>query len=179
MHWRTFIEDLTSRGLRGIELATSDDHPGLRKALQAVLPSVKWQRCLFHLSQNATAYAPSQKLKKEIAGAVRDIYQAMGKEEAIERLRRTVEHFKDKAAKFCNWLEENFIEGLTFFDFPESHWKRIRTVNIIERINQEQKRRTKAVRLFPNVESCERLVVTIAMRIHEEWAVGNRYVTMD
>lgn len=179
VHWRTFLEDLTSRGLHGIELATSDDHPGLRKALQAVLPSVKWQRCLFHLSQNATAYAPSKKLKKEIAGAVRDIYQAMDKEEALERLKRTVERFKDKAAKFCDWLEENFIEGLTFFDFPESHWKRIRTVNIIERINQEQKRRTKAVRLFPNVESCERLVVTIAMRIHEEWAVGNRYVTMD
>lgn len=179
VHWRTFLEDLTSRGLHGIELATSDDHPGLRKALQAVLPSIKWQRCLFHLSQNATAYAPSKKLKKEIAGAVRDIYQAMDKEEALERLKRTVERFKDQAAKFCDWLEENFIEGLTFFDFPESHWKRIRTVNIIERINQEQKRRTKAVRLFPNVESCERLVVTIAMRIHEEWAVGNRYVTMD
>jgi len=179
VHWRTFLEDLTTRGLHGIELATSDDHPGLRKALQAVLPSVKWQRCLFHLSQNATAYAPSKKLKKEIAGAVRDIYQAMDKEEALERLKRTVERFKDKAAKFCDWLEENFIEGLTFFDFPESHWKRIRTVNIIERINQEQKRRTKAVRLFPNVESCERLVVTIAMRIHEEWAVGNRYVTMN
>ena len=131
VHWRAFLEDLTSRGLCGIELATSDDHPGLRKALQAVLPSVKWQRCLFHLSQNATAYAPSKRLKKEIAGAVRDIYQAMDKEEALERLKRTVERFKDKAAKFCDWLEENFIEGLTFFDFPESHWKRIRTVNII------------------------------------------------
>ena len=179
VHWRTFLEDLTSRGLCGMELITSDDHSGLRNALQAVLPSVKWQRCLFHLSQNATAYAPSKKLKKEIAGAVKDIYQAMDKEEALERIKRAVERFKDKAAKFSDWLEENFIEGLTFFDFPESHWKRIRTVHVVERINQEQKRRTRAVRLFPNVESCERLVVTIAMRIHEEWAVGNRYVTMD
>jgi len=179
VHWRTFLEALTSRGLCGVELITSDDHSGLRNALKAVLPSVKWQRCLFHLSQNATAYASGKKLKKEIAGAVRDIYQAMDKEEALERIKRTVERFKDKAAKFCDWLEENFIEGLTFFDFPESHWKRIRTVNVVERINQEQKRRTKAVRLFPNVESCERLVVTIAMRIHEEWAVASRYVTMD
>ncbi|MEM7175498.1 MAG: IS256 family transposase, partial [Chlamydiota bacterium] len=82
VHWRTFLEDLTSRGLCGVKLITSDDHSGLRKALQAVFPSVKWQRCLFHLSQNAMAYAPSKGLKKEIAGAVRDIYQAMDKEEA-------------------------------------------------------------------------------------------------
>ena len=179
VHWRTFLEDLTSRGLSGIKLITSDDHSGLRSALQAVLPSVKWQRCLFHLAQNAQAYAPSKELKKEIAGAVRDIYQAMDKQEAMERLKRTVDRFKGKAEKFCDWLEENFMEGLTFFDFPKSHRKKIRTVNVIERINQEQKRRTKAVRLFPNVASCERLVVTIAMRIHEEWAVGNRYLTMD
>lgn len=124
-------------------------------------------------------YAPNKELKKEIAGSVRSIYQAMDKKEAMERLKRMADRFKDKAEKFCDWLEENLIEGLTFFDFPESHWKRIRTVNVVERINQEQKRRTKAVRLFPNIESCERLVVTIAMRIHEEWAVGNRYLTVD
>lgn len=179
VHWRTFLEDLTSRGLCGIKLVTSDDHAGLRRALQAVLPSVKWQRCLFHLAQNGMAYAPNKEVKKEIARAVRDIYQAMDKKEAMERLKRTAHHFKDKAEKFCDWLEENLIEGLTFFDFPESHWKRIRTVNVVERINQEQKRRTKAVRLFPNIESCERLVVTIAIRIHEEWGVGSRYLTMD
>ena len=179
VHWRTFLEDLQRRGLCGIELITSDDHSGLRKALRAVLPSVKWQRCLFHLAQNAMAYGSSKALKKEIAQAVRDIYQAMNKEETIERLKKVVDRFKCKAEKFCDWLEENLIEGLTFFDFPEGHWKRIRTVNVIERINQEQKRRTKTVRLFPNVQSCERLVVTIAIRIHEEWAVGTRYLTME
>ena len=162
-----------------LELITSDDHQGLRKARQAMLPSVKWQRCLFHLAQNAMAYAPSKAMKKEIAEAMRGIYQAVDKEEANERQNRVVERFKGRAEKFCDWLEENFIEGLTFFDFPSNHAKRIRTVNIVERINQEQKRRTKAVRLFPNIESCERLVVTIAMRIHEEWSVGNRYLTMD
>lgn len=179
VHWRVFLEDLQSRGLCGVELITSDDHSGLKNALQAVLPSVKWQRCLFHLSQNAMAYTSSKELKKEIARAVRDIYQATNKEDAMERLKRVVDRLKGKAEKFCDWLEENFIEGLTFFDFPEGHRKRIRTVNIVERINQEQKRRTKAVRLFPNVESCERLVVTIAIRIHEEWAVGNRYLPID
>ena len=179
VHWRTFLEDLLNRGLYGVELITSDDHQGLRKARQAMLPSVKWQRCLFHLAQNAMAYAPSKAMKKEIAEAMRGIYQAVDKEEANERQNRVVERFKGRAEKFCDWLEENFIEGLTFFDFPSNHAKRIRTVNIVERINQEQKRRTKAVRLFPNIESCERLVVTIAMRIHEEWSVGNRYLTMD
>jgi putative transposase len=100
---------------------------------------------------------------------VREIYQAVDKEEAERRLHKVVERYKDKARKFCDWLEENFIEGLTFFDFPKEHWKKIRTNNVVERFNQEQKRRTRTVRLFPIIESCERLVITIAMRIHEEW----------
>ncbi len=178
VHWRALLEDLIKRGLHGVELVISDSHSGLRAALQAVLPSVRWQRCMFHLAQNAGAYAPNRNMRKEIYQSVREIYQAADKEEAEMRLRKIVERFKDKAQTFCNWLEEHFIEGLTFYDFPKEHWRKIRTVNVVERINQEQKRRTRVVRLFPSVESCERLVITLAMRIHEDWGSGEKYLTM-
>jgi putative transposase len=178
VHWRNFLEDLIKRGMHGIELTISDAHKGLREALKAIFPSVKWQRCLFHLSQNASAYAPVANMRKEVCGAVREIYQALDRQEAEMRLKKVVERFKNKASRFCDWLEEHFVEGLTFFDFPKEHWKKIRTVNVVERINQEEKRRTRIARLFPSVESCERLVVMIAMGIHEEWATGKKYMTL-
>jgi len=179
VHWRGFLEDLIKRGLHGTKLVISDSHKGLRAALNAVFPSVRWQRCLFHLAQNACAYAPNKSMRSEISKAVREVYQALDRKEAETRLRSVVEKHKDKAKGFCEWLEEHFIEGLTFYEFPKEHWKKIRTVNVVERINQEQKRRTRVARLFPSIKSCERLVVTIAMRIHEEWGSGKKYLTMN
>lgn len=176
VHWRAFLENLIKRGMRGLKLVISDDHAGLRAALRSTLPSVQWQRCLFHLAQNASSYAPIANMRGDLCQAVKEIYQATDMEEAKSRLKRTVEKYKEKAERFCDWLEEHFIEGLAFFQSPKEHWKKIRTVNVVERLNQEQKRRTRVARLFPSVESCERLVVTIAMRIHEEWATGKRYL---
>ncbi len=178
VHWRGFLEGLIRRGMRGLELLISDDHAGLRSALRSTLPAVKWQRCLFHLAQNAGSHVPMASMRKEASAAVREIYQAIDKNEAEQRMQKVIERYKEKASKFCDWLEENFIEGLTFFDFPKEHWKNIRTNNLIERLNQEQKRRTRTVRLFPSAASCERLVIAIAMRIHEEWSTSNRYLTM-
>lgn len=176
VHWRAFLENLIKRGMRGLKLVISDDHAGLKAALRATLPSIRWQRCLFHLAQNASSYAPSASMRGDLCQAVKEIYQATDMEEAKSRLKRTVEKYKEKAERFCDWLEEHFIEGLAFFQSPKEHWKKIRTVNVVERLNQEQKRRTRVARLFPSVESCERLVVTIAMRIHEEWATSKRYL---
>ena len=176
VHWRTFLEDLVRRGMRGLKLVVSDDHAGLRAALRATLPSVQWQRCLFHLAQNASSYAPSASMRGDLCQAVKEIYQATDAEEATSRLKRMVEKYKGKADRFCDWLEEHFIEGLAFFQSPKQHWKKIRTVNVVERLNEEQRRRTRVARLFPSVESCERLVVTIAMRTHEEWATGKKYL---
>lgn len=176
IHWRNFIEGLCKRGMKGLRLIISDDHPGLRNALKATLPAIKWQRCLFHLAQNAGAHVPSVNMKKEASAAVREIYQAIDKDEAKSRMKKIVDSYQLKAPKFCEWLEEHFVEGLTFFDFPKEHWSKIRTNNLLERMNQEQKRRTTVARLFPSIESCERLVITIAMRIHEEWATKEKYI---
>jgi putative transposase len=148
--WRKFIEDLLCRGLKGIQLIVSDDHKGLKAALKSSLPSVPWQRCIFHLCQNAQHYAPSVSMRGEIAQAVKDIYQAIDLNEASRRMGETVERFEGKAKKFCDWLENNFEEGLAFYKFPRSMWRKIRTVNRVESLNKEVRRRTNVVRVFPN-----------------------------
>lgn len=178
VHWRHFMEGLIQRGLCGVELVISDSHKGLQNALKAVFPSVKWQRCLFHLAQNAAAQAPSASMREITCAAVKEIYLAVDKTEAEVRMRKIVNEYQDKAHKFCNWLEEHFVEGLTFYDFPKDHWVKIRTSNVLERVNLEQRRRTRVVGLFPSISSCERLVTTIAMQIHEEWAVNGKYLSM-
>ena len=179
VHWRTFLEDLISRGLRGVILIITDDHPGLKKARQAVLPGISWQRCIFHMAQNAMNYAPKEGMRKEIAQSVRDIYQALSREEAQNRLKAAISEYEEKAPRFSEWLEDNFEEGLTFYKFPKDHWKKIRTNNPAERLNQEFKRRTRVVRLFPSIASCERLIGAIAMEIHEDWASGKYYMSME
>jgi putative transposase len=179
IHWRKFLEDLLSRGLKGIHLIISDDHPGLKKARKAVLPGTPWQRCLFHMAQNAIHYSPSHAMRKEVSQSVRDIYQSPSAKIAKERLKATVLEYEEKASKFSEWLEENFEEGLSFYKFPKDHWKKIRTNNPAERLNQEFKRRTRVARLFPNIKSCERLITAVAVEIHEEWVSGKRYMSME
>ena len=131
------------------------------------------------MTQNAVHYAPSHPMRKEIAQSVRDIYQALSASEAKERLKLTVLKYEKKAARFSQWLEENFEEGLTFFEFPRDLWRKIRTNNTSERLNQEFRRRTRVARLFPNIESCERLITAIAVEIHEDWVSGKRYILME
>jgi transposase-like protein len=179
VHWRKFIEDMLARGLKGIKLVVSDDHKGLKAALRSTLPSVPWQRCIFHLCQNAQHYSPSIAMRGEIAQAVKDIYQSVGLNEARNRMRETVERYKGKAAKFCDWLEDNFEEGLAFFRFPRRMWKQIRTVNMVESLNKEVRRRTNVVRVFPNENSCLRLISAVLMDKHEDWVSGKVYLRVE
>lgn len=179
VHWRTFLGDLLHRGLKGVELIISDDHSGLKAAIRAVLPSVPWQRCTFHLSQNAQHYAPTMQMRGEIAQSMREIYQARNRQEAEDRLKEGLKKYEKKAPKFCSWLEENGHEGMSFYACPQSHWKKVRTVNVVERLNEEVKRRTRVARLFPNEASCERLVTAVVAEIHEDWISGKKYMTFE
>lgn len=178
VHWRAFFEGLQNRGLLGVQLFISDDHAGLRAARRAVFPSVKWQRCQFHMAQNAQAYAPKEPMKKEIGEAVRRIFHSYDYATAQEEKRKCVEKYKTSAPEFVKWLENNIEEGLTCFSFPESHRKKIRTVNGLERLNKEIRRRTRVATLFPNVASCERLITAVLQGVHEEWITGKRYLDM-
>ena len=178
VHWRGFFESLQKRGLAGVKLITSDDHAGLRAAMKAVFPATPWQRCQFHMSQNAQSYSPKKHMRAEIAEAMRSIFNSPSIETANLMIKSTIENYSKRAPEFANWLESNIREGLTCFQFPKKHQKRIRTSNGIERVNREVKRRTRVAVLFPNKESALRLVTGVLMEIHEEWITGKQYLDM-
>lgn len=170
VHWRKFLKDLQERGLHGVQLITSDDHPGLGAARQATFPSIPWQRCQFHLQQNAAQYIPRQEMKASVAAEIRCIFDAPDRSEAERLLDKVIKSYEKSAPKLAGWLMEAIPEGLTVFAFPKNHRRRIRTSNIVERLNQEIRRRTKVARLFPNEASCLRLVSAVLMECSEDWA---------
>lgn len=179
VHWRNFIEGMLSRGLKGVRLIVSDDHKGLKAALRSCLPSAPWQRCIFHLCQNAQHYSPSLGMRGEIAQAIKDIYQAIDLDEAKRRMKDVINRYENKAKRFCDWLEENFEEGLVFYSFPRAMWKKIRTVNMVENLNKEVRRRTNVVRVFPNEESALRLISAVLADKHEDWAGEKLYLRIE
>jgi putative transposase len=178
VHWRAFFEDLQKRGLSGVRLFISDDHAGMRAARKVVFPCVKWQRCQFHMAQNAQSYSPKESMREELGEAVRRIFQSCDYAAALEEKRKCIERYKVSAPEFVKWVENSIDEGLTCFNFPEAHRKRIRTVNGLERLNREIRRRTRVATLFPNVASCERVITAVLQGVHEGWITGKRYLDM-
>jgi transposase-like protein len=156
VHWRSFLEDLVSRGLQGVRLVISDDHAGLEVARRSVLGGLPWQRCQFHLQQNAGKYVPRKSMRKEVAEDIRTIFNSPDRSTAEAYLEKSVAKYARTASKLSAWMEENILEGLAVFDFPKEHWRRLRTTNNLERVSQEIKRRTRVVRIFPNEEACLR-----------------------
>jgi transposase-like protein len=174
-HWKAFLKSLKDRGLNGMKLIISDDHEGLGAARRAVFGSVPWQRCQFHLQQNAGAYLPKQHMRAEVAAEIRSIFNATNKTRAEELLLEAIQKYAVSAPRLSAWLEDNLSEGFSVFDFPLEHWRTIRTTNSLERINKEIRRRTRVVGVFPNEASCLRLISAILMEISEEWQIGKRY----
>jgi transposase-like protein len=174
-HWKAFLKSLKDRGLNGMKLIISDDHEGLGAARRAVFGSVPWQRCQFHLQQNAGAYLPKQHMRAEVAAEIRSIFNATNKTRAEELLLKAIQRYATTAPRLSAWLEDNLSEGFSVFDFPLEHWRTIRTTNSLERINKEIRRRTRVVGVFPNEASCLRLISAILMEISEEWQIGKRY----
>jgi len=174
-HWRTFLQGLKDRGMRGVRLVISDDHSGLGAARRAVLGSVPWQRCQFHLQQNAGAYVPKQAMRMEVAADIRAMFNAPDRKTAEKFLQAAIQKYAISAPRLAAWLEENLAEGFTVFDFPLEHRRTIRTTNSLERINKEIRRRTRVVGVFPNEASCLRLISALLMEISEEWQIGKHY----
>lgn len=177
VHWRTFLQSLVQRGLSGIRLVVSDAHAGLAAARRAVLGSVCWQRCQFHLQQNAQAYVTKQEQKAPLAAALRAVFNAANQHEAETLLAKLVTECRKTNPKLADGLETNVPEGFTVFSFPQNHRRLLRTTNGLERVNQEVKRRTRVCRLFPNEASCLRLVSAVLMEISEEWETGKAYLS--
>jgi putative transposase len=179
VHWRAFLDSLIRRGLKGVKLIVSDDHAGLKAARRAVFPSIPWQRCQFHLQQNAQAYVTRLDQRKPVALRIRSIYNAPDKAEAERLLRQAIEVWKTEAPKLAQWAEENLPEGFTVFDLPYAQRVRLRTTNGLERINREIKRRTRVASIFPNPASCLRLVSALLTEFDEEWMTGKIYLNLN
>jgi transposase-like protein len=179
VHWRTFLESLQQRGLGGVQLITSDDHAGLRAARLAVFGGIPWQRCQFHLQQNAQAYVPRKDMLTEVASDIRTIFDAPDRSTAEAYLTKTVEKYAKSASRLSEWLVANLPEGLTVFAFPAAFRKQLRTTNGVERLHREVRRRARVVSIFPNPASCLRLVSAILAEISEEWLTGRTYINFE
>lgn len=176
--WKEFLRHLQERGLKGVHFVVSDDHPGLKTAIGEVLPGVWWQRCYVHFLRNALDYLP-RKADDDCLQELRWMYERRNVDEARRDLKQWLEKWAGKYPKLCAWVEANIEETWTFYRLPLAHHKHLKSTNLLERFNQEIKRRTLVVRIFPDEASCLRLVRAVAAEQHEEWMEGSRYLKAD
>ena len=176
--WRELLRALKERGLCGVEFVVSDDHQGLKQAIVEMLPEATWQRCYVHFLRNARDYLP-RKADDDCMLELRWLYDRRDLQEARRDLAGWLERWQSKYPKLCDWVEDNIEETLSFYRLPRQHHKHLKSTNMLERLNQEIKRRTHVVRIFPNAASCLRLVRALAVETHEEWIEGTRYLNME
>ena len=175
--WKDFLLRLKERGLSGVEFVVSDDHAGLKKAISEVLTEAAWQRCYVHFLRNALDYLP-RKADDDCLQELRWIYDRRDIQEAQRDLVAWVARWQGKYPKLVDWVESNIVETLTFYRLPRAHHKHLKSTNMLERLNEEIKRRTLVVRIFPNTESCLRLIRALCVETHETWLEDNRYLNM-
>lgn len=176
--WRDLLLQLKERGLRGVEFVVSDDHEGLKQAIAQTLPEAVWQRCYVHFLRNALDHLP-RKADDDCLTELRWLYDRRDLDEARQDLAAWLTKWQGRYSKLCDWVEENIEETFSFYRLPRQHHKHLKSTNCLERLNQEIKRRTHVVRIFPNTASCLRLVRALAVETHEEWIEGTRYLNME
>lgn len=175
--WKEFLSSLVTRGLRGVEYVVSDAHEGLKQAVTQVLPGAVWQRCYVHFLRNALDHLP-RKHDDDCMTELRWIYDRRKLAEVRSDLAAWLKRWQSKYPKLCDWVEENIDETFAVYRLPVGHHKNMRSTNLLERFNEEIRRRTYVVRVFPNSDSCLRLVRALAAEQHEEWQEGSRYLNM-
>jgi putative transposase len=176
--WKEFLLGLKGRGLHGVEFVVSDDHSGLKKAIAEVLPEGAWQRCYVHFLRNALDYVP-RKVDDDCLRELRWLYDRRDLAEARRDIAQWLAKWQGKYGRLCAWVEENIEETLTYYRLPLAHHKHMKSTNMLERLNQEIKRRTHVARIFPNSTSCLRLIRALAVETHENWLEAIRYLNME
>jgi putative transposase len=176
--WKQLLLSLRSRSLHGVEFVVSDDHAGLRRAIQEVLPEAVWQRCYVHFLRNALDYLP-RKADDDCLQELRWIYDRRDAQEARRDLAAWLLKWGSRYPKLCAWVEENIEETLSFYRLPQQHHKNMKSTNMLERLMEEIKRRTLVVRIFPNAAACLRLIRALAVEIDENWIEAMQYLNME
>jgi transposase-like protein len=176
--WKDFLNGLRERGLSGVEFVVSDDHRGIKQALREVVPEAAWQRCYVHFLRNALDYLP-RKADDDCLQELRWLYDRRDLKEAQQDLAAWLRRWEGRYPRLTDWVEEHIGETLTFYRLPRQHHKHMKSTNLLERLNEEIKRRTRVVRIFPNPASCLRLVLALCVETHETWLEDHRYINMD
>ena len=175
--WRDFLLALKARGLVGVEFVVSDDHSGLKAAIREVLPEAAWQRCYVHFLRNALTTCRARSTTTACGAALFDDRRDLA--EVRRDIAAWLAKWQAKYPRRRNWVEDNIEETLSYYRLPLPHHKHMKSTNMLERLNQELKRRTHVVRIFPNAESCLRLVRALAVEMHENWLEATRYPNME
>ena len=176
--WTTFVTSLKTRGLHGVEFVVSDDHAGLKRAVRELLPEAVWQRCYVHFLRNALDYLP-RKADDDCRQELRWLYDRRNLKEAEQDLQAWLMRWATRYPKLTDWVEAHIGETLNFYSLPRQHHKHLKSTNMLERLNEEIKRRTRVVRIFPNAASCLRLVRALCAETHEGWLEDHRYLNME
>ena len=176
--WTTFVTSLKTRGLHGVEFVVSDDHAGLKRAVRELLPEAVWQRCYVHFLRNALDYLP-RKADDDCRQELRWLYDRRTLKEAEQDLQAWLMRWATRYPKLTDWVEAHIGETLNFYSLPRQHHTHLKSTNMLERLNEEIKRRTRVVRIFPNAASCLRLVRALCAETHEGWLEDHRYLNME
>ena len=175
--WGQIFKRLKDRGLSGVIYVVSDDHEGLVKALGRYFQGSMWQRCQVHFIRNFISKLGRRDAKRYLP-LLKDVFAATNREDAIIRKRRLVEELTKSKPNISQWIDEDIEYCLTVYDLPEPHRRRMKSTNMLERFNQELKRRSRVIRIFPNEASCIRLLGSLCMEQSEEWETGRIYLNM-
>lgn len=178
--WGAVFADLLERDLdpQAVRQVVSDEHKGLKAALRRYFPGATWQRCQTHYQRNAGAKVP-RRARPEVHRQLRDLFDAPDQQQAQARADRLTQEWQERFPDLATWLEETIADPLAVFQLPAEHRKRLRTTNGLERYQQEVRRRSRVVRIFPNRASCLRLTTALALEQSEDWLTGHRYLNME
>lgn len=175
--WVQFLRDLVARGLSGVRLAISDEHKGLKAAIERVL-ACPWQRCTVHFVRNMHGHCRRDE-RGLVSAALREIFDAPDAETARDRCGSVLERFRGTVPKVAELLEEAEEDLLAFYRFPAPHWPKLRSTNPLERVNREVGRRSDVVGIFPNDTSAIRLAGALLIEQNDEWLVARRYLSAE
>ena len=175
--YAALFKDLKKRGLKGVHLVISDHHEGLQNAIKRHFQGASWQHCQTHFHRNIKGITPP-KYQREVAQALKDVFNAPDLATAQKRLSFMMDTYEEILPNVVEKIDQDIIHTLACFHFPQKHQRRIRTTNLLERLNREIKRRADVVQIFPNQQACERLIGALCMEWSDEWITGRRYLDM-
>lgn len=176
--WLEFLRSLVARGLSGVKLVISDAHQGLKNAIAQVFAGSAWQRCWVHFLRNVNGRV-SKAQAGMVAEAVKTIFAQPNAAAARAQLASMAKMLRAKHPVVAQMLEEAEDDVLAYMNFPEAHWKQIRSTNPLERLNKEIGRRCDVVGIFPNQAALLRLVAMVLIEQNDEWQVGRRYMSQE